>query len=123
MKDDQARLKTLINAYTDLSWDQLMVKDFSAALASTEAGHKLDNTNLHLDTNRAHALLFLGRIQEAETLYLSHRDQKMDSTQADSKTWNQAILEDFDALIKAGLTNANFAHLRELLKPATNSPP
>jgi serine/threonine protein kinase/tetratricopeptide (TPR) repeat protein len=118
IKDDQPRLKALVDAYEALSWDQLVAKDFSGALTSAETGHQLDNTNLDLDSNRAHALLFLGRVPEAETLYLSHRGEKM----SNGKTWNQVILEGFNTLTKAGVTNADFPHLRELLKP-TNSPP
>ncbi len=66
-------------------------------------------------TNRAHALLFLGRTKEAEAVYLGHRGEKVFAN-SDEK-WEDAILTDFDDLSKAGITNPEFARLRALLKP------
>ena len=92
--DDEQRTE-LANAYLSLSWYQLMVRDFSGALASSEAERKVDDTNLPLETNHAHALLFLGRTKDAEDLYLGYLGRKIGD-----KTWQQTILEDFDALEK-----------------------
>jgi hypothetical protein len=116
ISDDQVKLKALRSAYLNLSWYQLFARDFSGALASAESGHKLNSSNLYIETNRAHALLFLGRVQEAESLYLEHRGEKMNPGSANSDTWNEAVLHDFDDLERAGLTNSDFAHIRVLLK-------
>ena len=105
----------LANAYLSLSWYQLMAHDFNGALASSEAGRKVDDTNLPLETNHAHALLFLGRTQEADNLYLNYRGQKIGD-----KTWQQVILEDFDALEKENVpppaAAAEITRLRTLLQ-------
>ena len=53
--DKKVRKKVLGN-YLSLSWCQLHLGDFSGALASTDAGHKIDESDLMLETNRAHAL-------------------------------------------------------------------
>lgn len=50
--------------------------------------------------NRAHALMFLGRTDEARAIYLAHRGE-----QINGKTWEQQTLADFAELRKAGLTN------------------
>jgi hypothetical protein len=55
-----------------------------------------------LYTNRAHALMFLDRVDEARALYLQYRDEKdVDS----DKSWETAVLEDFAELRKAGLNH------------------
>jgi hypothetical protein len=51
--------------------------------------------------NRAHALMFLNRVDEARVLYLKYRGQKVEG----DKSWEAAILEDFAELQKAGLTH------------------
>jgi hypothetical protein len=55
-----------------------------------------------LRTNRAHALMFLGRTEEARALYLSYRDEK---NVLGNKSWVTAILDDFVELRKAALSN------------------
>jgi len=74
----------------------------------------LDPKDLVAQTNRAHALLFLGRTKEAEAIYLGHRGENV-FTNSEEK-WEQAILGDFDDLEKAGLTNPEIARIRALLK-------
>ena len=55
-----------------------------------------------LYTNRAHALMFLGRVDEAREVYLQYRGTK--DVQGE-KSWETVILDDFAALRKAELTN------------------
>jgi hypothetical protein len=52
--------------------------------------------------NRAHALMFLGRVDEARALYLKYRGQQQ--VQGD-KSWEAVVLEDFAKIQKAGLTH------------------
>ena len=54
-----------------------------------------------LDIRRAHALMFLGRVDEARSLYLRYRGRK--NVQGD-KSWENVVLEDFAELRKAGIT-------------------
>jgi tetratricopeptide (TPR) repeat protein len=117
IKDDADRRTTLLNAYLSLSWYQLFARDFAGALASSETGKKLDESDLHIDTNRAHALLFLGRTSEADAIYLGNRGKKMASNS--NQTWDEVILKDFDDLEKGGINSPEFARLRKLLQPQT----
>ena len=55
-----------------------------------------------LSTNRAHALMFLGRTEEARSVYERYRGEK--NVQGD-KSWETVVLEDFAEIRKAGLTN------------------
>jgi len=109
----------------NLAWCQILLRDFAGALATVEAGRKGNASDLALETDRAHALLFLGRSREAEQIYLQHRGEKVAA--AFQKPWEQVILQDFDALEKAGFARPEMTRIRGLLKPGANpgsgSPP
>ncbi|HEX5070073.1 MAG TPA: hypothetical protein VFV78_07640, partial [Vicinamibacterales bacterium] len=114
MKADKAAKKEdLLNAYISLSWYQLFARDFTGTLASAEEGHKLDPDDLYLETNRAHALLFLGRVNEAEAVYRAHLGKKLSATS--NLIWEAAILQDFDDLEKAGITSPNMARIKKIM--------
>ena len=91
------------HALSHLAWTALFVKDFSRALAAAERAHQLDPTNLMVEGNHAHALMFLNRTDEARALYLSHRDEPI--CDCDKRPWRQAALDDFAEFRKAGLTH------------------
>ena len=59
-----------------------------------------------IDSNRAHALLLLGRTEEAGKLYLAHRGKRIST--ASDETWEDAITADFDALRAAGVVHEAF---------------
>jgi tetratricopeptide (TPR) repeat protein len=80
-------------AYTNLAWFDLFAKDFSGALAACEEGRKYSVNSLTLETNCAHALMFVGRTQEAEEIYMKHRGEKMRADR--SATWDETIRGDF----------------------------
>ena len=111
--EDADRQSSLLDAYVSLSWHQIFARDFAGALASTDAAMKIDPSDLYVATNRAHALLLLGRTQEADAIYLGNRGKKME-TDSDT-TWDQTILKDFDDLEAAGITNPEIPRLRKLL--------
>ena len=55
-----------------------------------------------LYTNRAHALMLLGRIGEARALYLQYSGRpKVEG----EKTWETMVVEDFAQLRNAGIRN------------------
>jgi hypothetical protein len=55
-----------------------------------------------LYTNRAHALMFLNRADEARALYLKYRGEKKVHGE---KSWEAVVLEDFAELRKAELSH------------------
>src|SRR5208337_4900888 len=71
-------------------------------------------------TNRAHALMFLGRDAEARALYLAHKGEPLNG-----KTWEQVIADDFGLLRKAGLANPLMAAVEAdlHLSPTPETPP
>jgi tetratricopeptide (TPR) repeat protein len=106
----EGRAKELPDDFLVLAWYQLHAKDFSGALASTEEGLKLEPAKIVLDTNRAHALLFLGRTQEAEDVYRKHLGEK-----TSQGPWEKVILNDLKVLEQDGLSHPGFARIREMM--------
>ena len=52
-----------------------------------------------IETNRARALLFLGRFHEAEAVYLEHKDKPL----SDTRNFVQAVKADFVDFRKFGI--------------------
>jgi tetratricopeptide (TPR) repeat protein len=96
-------------ALGELAWYALHARKFDEALAAADRAASLAPDQIWLATNRAHALLFLGRIDEARALYLGHKGQRLfpDS----DKPWEDVIAEDFETLRKAGLDHAAFGEI------------
>jgi len=55
--------------------------------------------------------MFVGRTEEARSLYLKYRDEK---DLGDGKSWVTVILEDFAELRKAGLTDPLMDEIEKL---------
>jgi tetratricopeptide (TPR) repeat protein len=104
------RRLSLCRAYLSLSWYQLHTKDYSGALASTEAGLKLDPDYLPIETNRAHALIFLERLAEADDIYRRYIGKP-----TGNKPWEEVIIDDLNTLEKEGVTHPHFARVREIV--------
>ena len=79
----------------------VLAHDFATALQAVDEAIALQPDKLRLYANRAAALMFLGRTDEARTLYLKYRGQKF----SDGKAWQAVVLSDFVEFRKAGLTN------------------
>jgi tetratricopeptide (TPR) repeat protein len=97
-----------------ISWYRLFTREFGEALAASERGLALAPDKLWISTNRAHALMFLGRAEEARAAYLEHKGQNI----AGQGVWDEAILKDFAEFEKRGLTHPQMAEIRQLLAPA-----
>ena len=111
--------KLTAGALGSLSWYGLFARDYAGALAAADRAIALDPPGLVASTNKAHALMFLGRDEEARTAYLAHRGEKID----DKRAWNEAIVKDFADLRAAGLTNPLMDEMtRALTGAATSSP-
>ena len=74
---EKAAARNNSQAMTNLSYLSLFVKDFAGALSASEEAISLLPTNLAPITNKAHALMFLGRAEEARELYLTHKGQRV----------------------------------------------
>jgi tetratricopeptide (TPR) repeat protein len=97
----------------DVAWYALFAKDYTKALAAADRAHALFRDNLGFETNRAHALMFVGHDEEARRVYLAHKGEPRSGV--DNKLWEQAIADDFAEFRKAGLTHPMMADIEKEL--------
>jgi TPR repeat protein len=93
-------------------WYALFAKEFTKALTVADRAHTLFPNNLSIETNRAHALMFMGHDEEAKALYLAHKGEVRDLS---GKLREQIIAEDFADFRKAGLTHPMMADIEKEL--------
>jgi tetratricopeptide (TPR) repeat protein len=82
------------------AWHALLARAFESALAASERAHTLAPDLVWLESNRAHALMFLNRSHEARALYLAHKGKSLAGGR-----WEQVIADDFKQLRAAGLSH------------------
>ena len=84
-----------------------------------ESAHRADRAqallpdNLSIETNRAHALMFLGSARDSTALYLAYKGKPM--SEQDSRLWERVIAEDFAEFRKAGLKHPMMADIEKKL--------
>jgi hypothetical protein len=66
------------------------------ALSVSDRAHALLPDDLSIETNRAHALMFIEREKEAKTLYLAHKGEPLPGQ--NGRLWERAIALDFAEL-------------------------
>jgi hypothetical protein len=96
-----------------LTWRALFAKAFTKALTAADRAHALLPHNLMIESNRAHALMFLERGKESKAIYLAYKGKPM--SQQDAKLWERVIAEDFAELRKAGLAHPMMAEIEKEL--------
>jgi len=89
----------------------LFARRFPEALAASRRGRSLDDDEVWIDSNRAHALMYLGREKEARQLYLAHRNKRMPS----GLLWQDDIEDDFVKLTNAGIGHAAMPRMMQAL--------
>jgi TPR repeat protein len=90
----------------------LFAREFTKALTAADRAHALLSNDLGIETNRAHALMFLGRGEDSKALYFAHKGK---SIGPDAKLWERVIVEDFAEFRKAGLTHPIMADVEKEL--------
>jgi hypothetical protein len=102
-----------------LAFELLLAKKFEKSLDASNLATATAPGLVWLYIHRAHALMFLGRVEEARSLYLAHRGEKIQ----DDVIWEDAIRQVFAILRKAELTNPLMAKIEaDFAKPAASVP-
>jgi hypothetical protein len=101
-------------ALVDVVWYALLARKFTKALTVAERAHALLPDDLKIETNRAHALMFLGRGQESKALYLSYKGRHIWGP--GSEPWEDVVAEDFIQFRKAGLTHPMMPDIEQQLR-------
>ncbi|QOR61230.1 TIR domain-containing protein [Sulfurovum sp. ST-21] len=111
-KYDDMPNKLRAERFGNLSWFQLLSGEYKEALKSAEEGLKLDPAQKWIETNLAHAKLFLGKYDEAKMIYVKNKGLKLDSGQI----WDDVIIEDFAIFGEKGIKSKYFKEIEVLLK-------
>jgi tetratricopeptide (TPR) repeat protein len=110
---DEAVAGELIN----ISWYALFANRFERALEAGDRAAALDPESLSAQTNRAHALMLLGRDREALALYVAHKGENSSG----SSKWEEVIASDFDELQKHSLSHPLMAQAAKAMADAPES--
>jgi TPR repeat protein/energy-coupling factor transporter ATP-binding protein EcfA2 len=105
--------KETADALLSLTWCAVLAREFTKAATVGDRGHALFPSNLSIETNRAHALMFLNRKKDATALYLAYKGKPMSAS--DDRLWERVIADDFAELRKAGLTHPMMADIERKL--------
>jgi hypothetical protein len=100
-------------ALSAVVWRALFARRFTEALAAADRAHALLPDSLQIEINRAHALMFLERSKEAETLYLAHKGKPI--SEQNNMLWERVVDDDFLLFRKADLTHPMMADIEKQL--------
>jgi tetratricopeptide (TPR) repeat protein len=108
-------LTILATNHGQLSWYYLFINDYAQSEQSALRALELDDTQIWVKTNLAHALLFQNRFSEAEKIY-----KELSLHMRGNVPYSQVLLEDFDELEKAGVIpekhKADVEKIRKMLR-------
>lgn len=104
--------KAVVLDYNAIGSCYLLTKQYGKALKYLQAGEKLDNTELLVQLNLAHAFLLNDNYKEAKKIYKKYQNQNV----TDSLSWIQKAEQDFKAFQKAGIQNEDFERVLKLIK-------
>ncbi|TDD97966.1 tetratricopeptide repeat protein [Flavobacterium cellulosilyticum] len=94
---------TLGNAY-------IMTKQYGKAIKFLKEGEKMDDSELLIQMNLAHAYLFNNDFKAAKAIYKKYQSQNV----TDSLSWTQKVKQDFETFEKAGLPNDDYKRVLKL---------
>jgi tetratricopeptide (TPR) repeat protein len=98
----RSALDAVIDDLGDISFHLVLKKDFPRALEAANLSISLSPKKIRLYANQAHALMLLGRVDTARSIYLQYRGQLNESG---SDRWETAVLSDFREMRKTGVSH------------------
>lgn len=102
--------KAQVLDYNSIGTAYIRTKQFGKAIKFLKEGEKLDDSELLIQMNLAHAYLFNNDFKSAKTIYKKYQSQNVN----DSLSWPQKVKIDFDTFEKAGLTTDDFSRVLKL---------
>lgn len=112
------KLTTIINDgkataldYNTIGSSYLLTKQYGKAIKFLKEGEKLDNAELLIKLNLAHAYLLNDNFSSAKAIYKKYQSQNV----TDSLSWTQKIKQDFEAFKKVGIQNKDFERVLKLM--------
>lgn len=98
--------------YANIGYAYIITKQYGKAIKFLQEGEKLDDTELLVKLNLAHAYLLNDEYRNAKSIYKEYQSQNVN----DSLRWTQKIKQDFAAFKKAGIQNDDYDRVLKLLE-------
>jgi hypothetical protein len=112
------KLTTIINDgkataldYNAIGSNYLLTKQYGKAIKFLKEGEKLDDSELLIKLNLAHAYLLNDNYSSAKAIYKEYQSQNV----TDSLGWNEKVKLDFEVFKKAGIQNNDFERILKVL--------
>ncbi|KFF13667.1 tetratricopeptide repeat protein [Flavobacterium hydatis] len=96
--------------YSSIGYCYILTKQYEKAIKFLKEGEKLDETELQLKLNLAHAYLVSDDYKDAKAIYKKYQTQNV----TDSLSWIEKVKLDFAAFKKANLPSGNFDRVLDL---------
>jgi tetratricopeptide (TPR) repeat protein len=93
-----------IDDYNNLGYCYILTKQYLKAIKYLKEGEKLDETDLMIKGNLAHAYLLNGDIEIAKKIYLKYKSQNIN----EKLSWIEMVKIDFDDFRKVGIQSEIF---------------
>lgn len=114
-----AKLSMIINDgkanaldYNSIGNSYLLTKQYGKAIKYLKEGEKLDDSELLIKLNLAHAYLLNDNFKSAKPIYKEYQSQNV----TDSLSWTQKTKQDFEAFQKAGIQNDDFEKVLKMME-------
>jgi tetratricopeptide (TPR) repeat protein len=112
------KLTTIINDgkataldYNSIGNSYILTKQYGKAIKLLKEGEKLDDSELLIKVNLAHAYLFNDNYSSAKAIYKEYQSQNV----TDSLSWNNKVKQDFAAFKKSGIISNDFEKVLKLI--------
>lgn len=113
------KLNTIINGgkanvldYNTVGSSYILTKQYGKAIKFLKEGEKLDDSELLIKLNLAHAYLLNNDYSAAKTIYKKYQSQNV----TDSLGWTEKVKLDFETFKKAGIQNNDFERVLKLIE-------
>lgn len=90
--------------YSAIGLNYILTKQYGKAIKFLKEGEKLDDSELLLKINLAHAYLLNNEYRSAKAIYKNYQSQNVN----DSVSWKQKIIQDFILFKKVGIQSDDF---------------
>ncbi len=97
-----------LDALLSLSWYQLFAGQYDTVIATADQAAAIRDDYISIDTNRAHALMLKGAVDEAKFIYNKHKGKET----RNKNIWDDEILGDFDELERADIKHPLMDEIR-----------
>ena len=96
--------------YSSIGYSYILTKQYGKAIKFLKEGEKLDDTELLIKLNLAHAYLVSDDYSQAKPIYKKYQSQNV----TDSLSWIEKTKQDFALFQKAGLPSSDFERVLKL---------